>query len=246
MKMTLLEIVQNILSSMDGEEVSSISDTIESMQVAEEVKTSYFEILGNVDIKSRKRLIKLEALSSPTSYPNVLKVEDEVDHFEWIKYNVGTNVAPVWKEITYLDPTVFFDRVSSTTDGTLQLVETIDSDSPYYIRDDADPTCWTTYDNKYITFDSYNSDIDSSLQNSKSLMFAEVIPTFTMADNFTPDLEEKLFSMLLAEAKSAAFVNYKGVSNSKEEQRSRRQLVRSQNNRGRYNKKTAQTNFGRS
>ncbi len=36
-KMTLLEIVQDIMSDMDSDEVSSINDSVESLQVAQHV-----------------------------------------------------------------------------------------------------------------------------------------------------------------------------------------------------------------
>ena len=39
-KKNLLEIVQNILSDMDSEEVNTISDTVEAMQVAQIVETT--------------------------------------------------------------------------------------------------------------------------------------------------------------------------------------------------------------
>ena len=41
-KKNLLEIVQNILSDMDSQEVNSISDSIEAMQVAQIVETTFY------------------------------------------------------------------------------------------------------------------------------------------------------------------------------------------------------------
>lgn len=248
MKMTVLEMTQNILSAMNGEEVSSISDTIESIQVAEEIRTTYYENFGQFEVRSRFQLAKLEALVSPTTYPNVLRVADSVDHFEWIKYNIGTVDAPIWKEVQYCSPKEFFEYVSMNTTGNLEVVTTVDSGSPYYIRNDQHPTYWTTYDDEYIIFDSFNSEVEATLQNSKSLIFAEVIPSFTLSDTFVPDLHDKDFPLLLSEAKAASFINYKGVSNAKEEQRSRRQRVRMQNNRSRFNAEDLEnrTDFGRS
>ena len=40
-KMTLLAMVQDILNDMDGDEVNSISDTVEAEQVAQIIKTTY-------------------------------------------------------------------------------------------------------------------------------------------------------------------------------------------------------------
>jgi hypothetical protein len=239
--------VQNILSAMDAEEVSSISDTIESMQVAEEVRTTYFENMGNFELKGRFELVSLEALVDPTDYPHVLKVPTNIDHFKWIKYNAGTLLEPNYQNVCFLTPEKFLEHVFNTTDDTRILVRDFNSNLPYFVNATKHPTYWTTFDNEHIIFDSFNSTVEATLQASKVMVFAEVIPVFLLEDSFVPDLEAKFFPMLLAEAKSAAFINYKGVSSSKEEQRSRRQLVRHQNNRGRFNEDKAnpRINFGR-
>jgi hypothetical protein len=41
MKMTLLEMVQNILSDMDSEEINSLSDSNEAEQIAKVVENTY-------------------------------------------------------------------------------------------------------------------------------------------------------------------------------------------------------------
>lgn len=46
----LIEYVQDILSSMDSDEVNSISDTVESMQVATILKNCYEELVANIEL----------------------------------------------------------------------------------------------------------------------------------------------------------------------------------------------------
>lgn len=50
MKQTLLEMVQLILSSIDGEEVNSIDDTVEANQVALIVKSVYYDMLSDISL----------------------------------------------------------------------------------------------------------------------------------------------------------------------------------------------------
>lgn len=269
MRMTLLEIVQNILSAMDAEEVTSITDTVESYQVAQEVKTTYYENFSNFELKSRLELLYLDdsdkelAAEFQYLYPHTLKIPDEVDNIKWFKYNTNRDVTdPVWKELEYLTPEQYLDHVTQNTNSsTTYLVRDPTNSQRYYLKSDQHPTYWTTFDNEYIVVDSFISDyvettvgedVTSILENGRMLgdytmVYAEVIPPWTMSDAFTPDLDDKFFPMLLAEAKSACFINYKGVSNSKEEQRSRRQRVHHQNNRARYNEyKYTGNNYGRS
>ena len=47
-KMTLLEMTQNILSAMDSDAVNSIGDTVESLQVADVIVETYYELFANV------------------------------------------------------------------------------------------------------------------------------------------------------------------------------------------------------
>lgn len=46
MKRTLLQIVQNILSDMDSEDVNSISDSIEAEQIASVVRDVYLNMVS--------------------------------------------------------------------------------------------------------------------------------------------------------------------------------------------------------
>jgi len=82
------------------------------------------------------------------------------------------------------------------------------------------PTYYTSFDENYIVFDSYDSDVDTSLQNSKVQCYGKRYPTFTMSDAFTPDLPVQMFSYLLNEAKSTCFLTLKQAPNQKAEQHS--------------------------
>ena len=62
-KLTLLEIVQDIMNDMDSDEVNSISDTEESSQIAQIVKTTYFEILGRRDWPHLSKFTNLNSIS---------------------------------------------------------------------------------------------------------------------------------------------------------------------------------------
>ena len=48
-KMTLLEMTQDILSDMDSDEVNSIATTSESLQIAQIIKTAYYNIIDGRD-----------------------------------------------------------------------------------------------------------------------------------------------------------------------------------------------------
>lgn len=85
MKLTLLQMTQDILSAMSSDEVNSISDTVESLQVATIIKQKYYDIINRLDLPNHEQLIQLQPSINP-NIPVVMYVPDGVDEFKWIKY----------------------------------------------------------------------------------------------------------------------------------------------------------------
>src|ERR1700761_2633261 len=90
MKTTLLDLTQNILSSLDSDEVNSIGDTVESRQVAQIIKNKYYDIVNRVNLPEHDQLIQLDpALDAQT--PVLMYVPDGVAELKWLKY-FDTNI----------------------------------------------------------------------------------------------------------------------------------------------------------
>lgn len=224
-KMTLLELVTDILNDMDSDEVNSISDTIESQQVAQVVKTSYFEIIGNRNWPHLKKLIQLEA-SGTTDKPNYLKIPERLKELIFFKYDkISVDLPKInLQDIKYKEPDVFLRYVSNrnSTNANVQTITDF-SGSKLLILNDIAPTYWTSFDDRYIVTDSYDSGVDSTLQNSKTQCLAYMEPLWEHTDDFIPDLPIEAFPNLLEEAKSTAFLVLKQVGNQKAEQKASRQ-----------------------
>lgn len=100
------------------------------------------------------------------------------------------------------------------------------------IRNDQAPTYWTVlegYDD--IIFDSYDSAIESNLQQSKSLAYGTIRPTLTLSDGSTPDIPEHLFSVLKSKARALFFDLYKDGATREIERAARHAEVRAQRHR---------------
>ena len=109
MKLSLLEIVQDILNDMDGDNVNSINDTIESQQVAQIVKTTYLEMMANRNWPHLHTAFNCTSYIS-TSYPTSLVLPETIKELKWIKYNkrTATDTKDKWEDLTYLQPEDFF------------------------------------------------------------------------------------------------------------------------------------------
>lgn len=232
-KLTLLDMTQSILSAMDSDPVNSIDDTVESVQVADLVKEAYFDLISQRDWPFTFALQQLQGLGN-TSTPTTMKMPDGWNKVKWLKYNK--------KEVEYVDPTEFKHLIDTRT-VTPNVVDA----NGYIIN--SDPAYWTSFDDVFVVFDGYNAAVESTLVAVKSTAYVSLAATWTHSDTFIPNIPDKFFPTLLAEAKSQAFVNLKQQSNAREERKAQRGRVimrneawRNENGEIKYNNKV---NYGR-
>ena len=220
--MTLLEIVQDILNDMDSDPVNSINDTVEAQQIAQTVKTTYNNIIDGRDWPWLYELFQFEALSS-TLKPNYLKIPDTIISLEFVKYNTrkSTDTKDIFIDIIYKSPQDFLDLVTrrNSSQTTIQVVSDFSGVNLNILNNKA-PQYYTSFDDKYIIFDSFNNTVDTTTVASKSSGHGRRSVTFTIADSFVPDLPVQMFSYLLNESKATSFVNFKQQQNGKAEQNS--------------------------
>lgn len=229
MKQTLLEMVQDILSDMTSDEVNSIGDTVESMQVAQIIKSTYYDLAVLRDWPVQERLVQLTPLAD-TTRPTILKIPDEIIKIKSINYDKhdSTETKKRYLPVTYLDKEDFLTLINDR-DSTLSTVDTcpsIHQNVDLLILNDTAPTYYTSFDEQYIVFDSYDSAIDTTIQNDKMQVIAIGEDTWQMNDNFVPAISGKQFPYLLAEAKSTCFARIKQAPDPKSEQSSNRHRAR--------------------
>jgi len=231
---SLLSIVQGILSDTDGDEVNSISDTIESDQCARVVRDEFWHMIDDFDIKMHESIQRLDATSSAT--PTKMTRPTEVHKIETIWYNKKTDAgaADNYQEVHFKDPADFlassFSLSSTDTNVDQYYVKEGASETlNLNVRNDQHPTYWTIlegYDDIY--FDSYYSTLDSSLQNSKSLVKGLFRPTFSFTDAYVPDIPENMFTLLKDRARNMYFELYKDGAPQAVARRERQSEVRAQ------------------
>jgi hypothetical protein len=232
-KPTLLEIVQDILSDADSDNVNSLSDTVESTQCARVVIDSFDHIVDTFDLKHQTKTVQLDATSAGT--PAQMTRPAGLHSIQWIKYDqrILATDDPKYNYLTYMTPERFLELTDARTssDSTVSTL-TLDSGHDILIRNDQAPTNWTVmngYDD--IIFDSYDVALETNLQQSKSLAYGDIKPTLTLADGSIPDLSEELFSTLKNDARAYFFDIYKDGVTKKIDERDRRSTVRAQRKR---------------
>lgn len=85
MKLTLLDMTQTILSALNSDEVNSIGDTPESLQVAQCIKNTYLNMLGKYEFPENVGPINLTP-SDNEDQPTLMFLPSGTARVEWIKY----------------------------------------------------------------------------------------------------------------------------------------------------------------
>jgi hypothetical protein len=244
MAKTLLELTQNILSAMDSDEVNSISDSVESLQVATIIAETLEAEFNNLDFPSFQKIVKLDGLSD-LDHPNYLQYGSNVSGIQWLKYRDNRNNSR-YKEVIYLTPTDFFDRITLVTNSGANTQEITDfSGITYFIKTNSAPTFYTSVDNNYLIFDSFDAEYEDSLHESNTFALGSSnINSVELQDDYVPPIPDDLFPLLLAEAKATCFLTVKQMPSPKSEQIARRQRSRMQNKL--YKSRKAQYPYARS
>jgi len=225
MKRTLLDLTQSILSDLDGDEVNSITDTFESEQVASMVKESFLSMSSNGNWPLHKQAIQIPSIGN-VSQPTHMKPAEEMKELLSLRYNkVRENETRIrYETIEYADNDVFLRRINKENSDESNIQIVIDpSGVQLLIRNDAQPSIYTSFDDETIVFDSYDSAVEASLQESKTQAIAYMMPIWVHSDDAIIDLPDGAFSALLNEALSRASLRLRQTADQKAEQEVTRQ-----------------------
>lgn len=224
-KLTLLDMVQDILSDMNSDGVNSIGDTIEAQQVANICRSTFYNCWNDRMWPHTAKLLKFDS-SADGSKPTHMILADSLIRVEWVKYDSRREVGDKinYQEIHWKEPRDFIELVMNRNPDNANVETVIDyNGTPLLVLNDQNPTYYTSFDDEHLVFDSYNAAVDSILQHDKVQVYGHVEPGFEMRDDFVPDLPAKAFPYFLAECKSACFLKIKEVFSQKDEQNSKRQ-----------------------
>tara|TARA_R110000772_G_scaffold64511_3_gene144277 strand:- start:231 stop:1046 length:816 start_codon:yes stop_codon:yes gene_type:complete len=225
-KMTLLEIVQDILNDADSDQVNSINDTVESLQVAQIVKTSYFEMIANRNWPHLRRTVRLVDVLD-TTRPTHLRLPEGTKELLLFNYNKRKEddlTRDRYQSVQYQEPEVFLDRSNrrNSTESNVGTAEDFGGVNFHY-RNDIPASYYTSFDDDYVVLDAYDGDIETTLHADQTQCVIYFDPVWVHDDSALPDLPSEAFPALLEEAKSTAFVVLKQEANVKSEQKARRQ-----------------------
>lgn len=231
MRLTLLEMVQHILSAMGSDEVSNYDDTVESYQVALLIKQCFYDSAVELGLPEHDSLFQLTA-SGDNSKPCIMTIPNTVTRLDRILYDnkESGDTTSNYKEVCWMDFDDFL-KMQSALDGEdtsyvgEQAVSNNSQSFNVKYRKDMFPTYYTSPDESTLIFDGYRSDIDTTLAEAKTMCYGAVYPSFTLSNSAYPDLAASQFPYLLAKAKTRAFLEIKQTTNQEAAAESRKQKI---------------------
>ncbi len=246
---TLIDLVQDILADADGDEVNTISDTIESDQCARVIRDSFRNIVDIHDLSAHKEFGQLDATSSTT--PTQMNRPDGLYAIEILMYDkrILSGDAPAFLDVIWMDPVDFMKMVRSRTKSDSDVTEVaLTSGVNYLVKNDQAPTYYTQlegYDEFH--FDSYDSALETNLQTSKVSVYGMMKPTLSLTSTAVIDLPEHLMTLLRNDARAFFFDLYKDGVTKEVNKRQRQSETRAQRQRHISKDQSKQTgrNYGR-
>lgn len=230
MRLTLLEMIQHILSAMGSDDVTSYDDTVESYAVAMCIKQAFYDAAVELNLPEHASMFELTA--SGASTPTLMTMPTNVIRLDKLYYDnketgesYSNMVECIW---------VFFDdfiemqkELRGETSGVGEMVVTNNSESfNFMYRTDRWPRYFTTMDDDTVLFDSYDVTEDASgLVKAKTMGYGSVYPAFTLSNGAYLDLSAEQFPYVLAKAKTRAFNELKQTVNQESAAESRKQKI---------------------
>jgi hypothetical protein len=249
MRYTLLELTQRILEALESDEVDSIADTEEAYTVANIIKECYFEIVGRVDLPEKEDIYQLEA-SGDSLKPTFMSLPEFAIDLKKLKYNDVETSDPSWYDIKYLKLDDFINMNSSIdldgdNTGSMEILNSQSQTFTFKFYNDRLPTYYTSFNDRDLIFDSYDVSVNATLVGAKTMCWGTIVPTFTMSDNYTPDIDPRQFQLLLQAAKAQAYVEIKQIENPKAEKKERRNEILAQRNKNAIDRRTGSQKYRR-
>lgn len=218
MNETLLDIINDILLDMNELRVNTLGATPAAERVQNILRDVYFELVSRRLWPANGRHIQLLS-ASDSDKPTKLLVPDNVSDIEYIRYNVAAPGEPAQYVLLvhkYPEDFLQLTYTRNSTDPATVEVETEDG-AKFFVLNNQSPRYWTSFDERSIYVDSYDSTKESTLQGHNTVAFVYKEPEWPTTDTGTLDMPPRYVPMFKALAKAVCFEKIKQIQSPHDE-----------------------------
>lgn len=216
MKKSLIELVQDIMASINSDEVSSIGDTTEAYDVARIIRDCYETLVVETDPKLMTGVFHLTPSGDPDK-PVLMSIPKTVSEMFWVKYSVSKDLDDIdFVPVKYLPLDEFLEYTNRMKDPWVKEMVFYYNGEPFKTKYHSDqfPKYYTTLDDETLLFDAVDKTVEDTLTSSRSYCLGVLGSHFIMDDHYIPQIAESQFPLLLNMAKSQAFIELRQIENS--------------------------------
>jgi len=184
-------------------------------------------LMTRAEWKDKVDLIEVNSVSD-TNNPTALELGTETHTISSVRYDVTTpeDDHKIIRRIRWQDPEKFLERSYTYNTSKDNIKESVYGDIIFFVKNDEMPNYYTSFDNKTLILDSYDSSIESSLIGSKSIVYGETVPTWLQDDNFVIPVPDNLYPLYLSMLASACSIYMNSEVNQEDERRQARGISR--------------------
>lgn len=227
MSYTLNYTVQRVLEKLNLDPVNSINDTEDALLISREAESTYFDLLARGDWPEVIDLIEVSSVSDLT-LPTAASLADSVMYIKSVRYDCTEQGATKKniKRITWLPPEEFLDRSYQLNSDNDNVFESDYKGTPILVWTNKMPDFYTSFDNKTLIFDSYDSQTEDTIQGHKVNCKGKVAPVWLQEDDFVIPLDQPTYPLFLSALTSACSLALLGTQNMEEARREQRAISR--------------------
>lgn len=246
-KKTILQLVQTMGARIGSDEIDTLDETIESLELVGILEGVYEEVISRKPWKFLTgRVRQLEAREGGSVQYNTLAVPEDVTRIDSLKYRTNSDVESYTKLIQ-LPVEEFLAKIQSRNPTDADVATIINPDGVrLFIATNIAPTYWTSFDEENISFDAYDVTRGTGNLVADSVIIADIVPfvDFTDPASVLP-VPQRMETLIINEAISTASVELRQQANPKAEQIARRQHIALRENEPVTNDASREVNYGR-
>ena len=227
MPRTLLYTVQRVLEKLNLDPVNSLADTEDSILVAREAESTFYDLLTRAEWRNNVDLLSIESFSDLTN-PTTLRITENISHISSVRYDVTTpdDLHKSIRSLIWLEPEDFLERAYSHNTDTDNVIEVSYKGKPLFVVNDRMPTYYTSFDNSTLVLDSYDSAVEDTVIGSKTICYGEIEPSWLETDGFVIPVQDSVYPLFLAMLTSACSMYMNSEISQEDERRQARGISR--------------------
>lgn len=225
---TLLKVVQEIAENITSDEVTTLTNASVEIQ---DIRNIALRTLEDIAIRNEWEFLKDKPLQLLAG-TNVIElaIPTTVQAVQTVKYrHVQDGVQSGFTTLRYMHPDEFLHKLQNNNPAEAQYdTVTLTGGVELYPANNRHPRFWTSFDEKNIVFDSYDSAENASgVEAGDSAILATIYLDFTGSEleTWVAPIPESMFTYWVQEASADASVKLRQTEDPREERKARRSYV---------------------